>query len=100
LRINAGAQIDSSCGKNIRGPASISAQIDTDDTALGTALLGKIHDLKEAIFRTVIVSGEDVMILLLNPPAKTKPAFRRKKATNHRRRCILIVICPNAPRAN
>jgi hypothetical protein len=38
--------------------------------------------------------------LLLNPPAKTKPTFRRKKATNHRLRCILIVISAAAAWAN
>src|SRR4029077_11990989 len=47
---------------------------------------------------TVIVGGEDVMILLLNPPAKTRPAFTRKKATKHRLRYILIVICAAALR--
>jgi len=51
LRINARAKIDSSRGKNIRGPASITAQIDTDDAALGTTFLSKICDLKEAAFR-------------------------------------------------
>jgi hypothetical protein len=51
LRINARAKIDSNRGKNIRGPASITTQIDTDDAAVGTSFLGKICDLKEAIFR-------------------------------------------------
>jgi hypothetical protein len=51
LRINACAKIDSSRGKNIRGPASITTQVDTDDAALGTTFLSKICDLKEAVFR-------------------------------------------------
>src|SRR5207244_11069660 len=51
LRINAGAKIDSSRGKNIRAPASITAQRDTDDAAVSASLLSKICDLKEAIFR-------------------------------------------------
>jgi hypothetical protein len=45
---------------------------------------------------TVIVSGEVVMTLLLNAPAKTKPGFRRKKTANHQLRCILFVICSDA----
>jgi hypothetical protein len=48
----------------------------------------------------VIVSGEVVMTLLWNAPAKTTPAFRRKKTTNDRRRCILIVIWTKAAKAN
>jgi hypothetical protein len=51
LRINARAKIDSSRGKNIRGPASITAQGGTDDAAVGTSFLSKICDLKEVIFR-------------------------------------------------
>src|SRR5262249_22845521 len=51
LRINARAKIDSSRGKNIRGPATITAQRDTDDAAVGTSFLSKICDLKEAIVR-------------------------------------------------
>ena len=48
FRINAGAKIDSSRGKNIRGPAS---KGDTDDAAVSASFLSKICDLKEAIFR-------------------------------------------------
>jgi hypothetical protein len=36
-----------------------------------------------------VLSGND---LALDPPAKTKPAFRSKKTMNHRLQCILIVI--------
>jgi hypothetical protein len=48
----------------------------------------------------VIVSGEVVMTLLLNSPAKTTPAFRRKKTTNDRLRSILIIIWTEAAKAN
>src|SRR4029077_20267307 len=51
LRINPGAKIDSSRCKNIRAPAGIAAQVDTDDAAIGTSLLSKICDLEEAIVR-------------------------------------------------
>jgi len=51
LRINARAGIDSSRGKNIRDPASMTAQGHTDDGVVGASFLSKICDLKEAIFR-------------------------------------------------
>jgi hypothetical protein len=51
LRINARARINSSRGKNIRDPASITVQGHTDDGVVGASFLGKIRDLKEAIFR-------------------------------------------------
>jgi hypothetical protein len=51
LRINARARINSSRGKNIRDPASITAQRHTDDAMVGASFLSKIYDLEEAIFR-------------------------------------------------
>lgn len=51
LRINARARINSGRGKNIRDPASITAQGHTDDSALGASVLSEICDLQEAIFR-------------------------------------------------
>ncbi len=51
LRINARAGIDSSRGKNIRDPASMTAQRHTDDGVVGASFLSKSCDLKEAIFR-------------------------------------------------
>jgi hypothetical protein len=51
LRINARARINSSRGKNIRDPASITAQWHTDDAMVGASFLSKIYDLEEAIFR-------------------------------------------------
>ena len=51
LRINARARINSSRGKNIRDPAGIAAQGQTDDGVVGASFLSKICDLNEAIFR-------------------------------------------------
>src|SRR5947208_11367320 len=51
LRIDSGAQIDSSCSENIHGPARIAAQVHPDHAALGASFLSKICDLKEVIVR-------------------------------------------------
>ena len=51
LRINARAKIDSSRGKNIRGPAISPLRVTPSNAAVGTSFLSKICDPKEAIFR-------------------------------------------------
>jgi hypothetical protein len=51
LGINARAKINSSRGRNIRDPASITAQRHTDDAMVSASVLSKIRDFKEAIFR-------------------------------------------------
>ena len=79
LRINARAKIDSSRGQNIRGPATITAQGHTDDAPVGTSFLGKICDLKEAIFRDCnceLWSGND---LALESSRKNKASIQEKE---------------------
>jgi hypothetical protein len=51
LQINARTKINSSRGKNIRRPASLTTQRDMDDAAVGASFLSKICNLKEPIFR-------------------------------------------------
>jgi hypothetical protein len=79
LRINAGAKIDSSCGENIRDPASIPAQVDTDDAAIGTSLLSKICDLKEAIVRDRDCERWSCNDLALESARKSEASIQEKE---------------------
>jgi len=81
LRINARAKIDSSCGKNIRGPASITAQGDTDNAALGAAFLGKICDLEGAIFRDCDCQRRSRNDLALESARKNEARIQEKEGS-------------------
>jgi len=81
LRIHACAKIDSSRGKNIRGPASITAQGDTDDAAVGASFLSKICDLEDAIFRDCDCERRSRNDLALESARKNKASIQEKEGS-------------------
>jgi len=81
LRIHACAKIDSSRGKNIRGPASITAQGDTDDAAVGASFLGKICDLEDAIFGDCDCERRSRNDLALESARKNEASIQEKEGS-------------------
>jgi len=81
LRIHACAKIDSSRGKNIRGPASVTAQGDTDDAAVGASFLSKICDLEDAIFRDCDCERRSRNDLALESARKNEASIQEKEGS-------------------
>src|SRR5262249_50264583 len=82
LRINPGAKIDSSRSKNIRAPAGIAADVDTDYAALGASFLSKICDLDKAIFRNGDRERRSCNDLSLESAGRNKASVQQKKQAN------------------
>src|SRR5262249_1399987 len=81
LRINARAKIDSSRGKNIRGPASLTTHGDADDAAVGASFLSEICDLKEAIFRDGDCQRRSCNDPALECPGKNQARIQEKEGS-------------------
>src|SRR5262249_19819061 len=80
-RINARAKIDSSRGKNIRGPASLTTHGDAHDAAVGASFLTKIRDLQEAIFRNCDCQRRSCNDLALEYPGKNQARIQEKEGS-------------------
>jgi hypothetical protein len=81
LRIHACAKIDSSRGKNIRGPTSVTAQGDTEDAAVGASFLSKICDLEDAIFRDCDCQRRSRNDLALESARKNEASIQEKEGS-------------------